>query len=105
MWSLALSSLRFRWVSFVGVFVTVVAAAALVTATGSLLEAGIRGATAPDRFAGADIIVAADQTVSEERGTGEDRETVHSTVAERIPLRGVLADDVATVPGVARVLP
>ena len=43
MWSLAFASLRFRWLSFVGIFVTVMAAATLVTATGSLLEGGIRG--------------------------------------------------------------
>ncbi len=68
MWSLAFSSLRFRWLSFVGVFVTVMAAATLVTATGSLLEGGIRGAVPPERLAGADIVVAADQDVSETRG-------------------------------------
>ena len=65
MWFLAFSSLRHRWLSFVGVFVTVMAAATLVTATGSLLEGGIRGSVPPDRLAGADIVVAADQTVTE----------------------------------------
>jgi len=44
MWTLAIASLRFRWLSFVGIFVTVLAATALVTATGSLLEGGIRAA-------------------------------------------------------------
>src|SRR3954471_19652443 len=105
MWFLAFSNLRFRWVSFVGVFVTVAAAAALVTATGSLLEAGIRGDTQPDRLAGADIVVAADQSASQERGTGEDAETVRSTVSERIRLRADIADDISSVPGVADVVP
>ena len=64
MWLVALASLRFRCLSFVGVFVTVLAAASLITATGSLLEGGIRGDVPPERLAGADIVVAADQTVT-----------------------------------------
>jgi putative ABC transport system permease protein len=105
MWFLALSSVRHRWVSFVGVFVTVLAAAALVTATGSLLEAGIRGATPPERLAGAALVVAADQTATEDRGSGEDHETVSTAVPERIRLPADLADEVAGVPGVARAVP
>jgi putative ABC transport system permease protein len=105
MWFLAFSSVRFRWVSFVGVFATVLAAAALVTATGSLLEAGIRGSTTPERLAGADLVVAADQTVTEDRGSGDDHETVTSAVSERIRVPVDLADEVAGVPGVARAVP
>jgi putative ABC transport system permease protein len=103
-WFLAFSSIRFRWLSFVGVFVTVAAAAALVTATGSLLEAGIRGDVPPQRLAGADIVVAADQTVREERGTGDDHETVTSTVVERVRVPVGLAEEIASVPGVADVV-
>jgi putative ABC transport system permease protein len=100
MWFLALSSLRFRWLSFVGIFVTVLAAATLVTATGSLLEGGIRGAVPPERLAGADIVVAADQSISETSGHGEDRETVSGTAGERVSIPTNLLDDVAAVPGV-----
>src|SRR3954447_22817963 len=101
MWFLAFSSVHFRWVSFVGVFVTVLAAATLVTATGSLLEAGIRGATPPERLAGADIVVAADQNATEARGSGEDHETVRSAVAERVRLPADLVREIASIPGVA----
>src|SRR3954467_4057256 len=101
MWFLAFSSIRYRWVSFVGVFVTVLAAATLVTATGSLLEAGIRGATPPERLAGVDIVVAADQTVAESRGSGEDHETVRTAVTERVRLPADLGDEIASLPGVA----
>ncbi len=101
MWFLAFSSLKFRWLSFVGVFVTVMAAATLVTATGSLLEGGIRGSVPPDRLGGTDIVVAADQNVSEERGSGDDRETVSSSVSERVRIDSDLAAKIASVPGVA----
>jgi putative ABC transport system permease protein len=104
MWFLAFSSLRFRWLSFVGVFVTVMAAATLVTATGFLLEAGIRGATPPERLAGADIVVTADQTVREERGSGEDNETVSTVVIERVRLPADLADEISSIPGVVDVV-
>ena len=91
MWTLAIASLRFRWLSFVGIFVTVLAATALVTATGSLLEGGIRAAVPPERLAGADIVVAADQEISESSGHGEDRETVSSAVVERVRIPAELA--------------
>ena len=104
MWFLVFSSLRHRWLSFVGVFVTVMAAATLVTATGSLLEGGIRGSVPPDRLAGADIVVAADQTVTEQQGSGDDREVVSSTVIERVRIPAELATQVAAVPGVAKVV-
>ena len=84
MWSLALSSLRFRWLSFVGIFVTVMAAATLVTATGSLLEGGIRGAVPPERLAGADIVVAADQTISETAAAATTRRPSAGSVVERV---------------------
>jgi putative ABC transport system permease protein len=104
MWALSMSSLRFRWLSFVGVFVTVLAAATLVTATGLLLEGGIRGAVPPERLAGAGIVVAADQDVHETHGHGEDRETVTSAVVERVLVPAGLAREIAAVPGVATVV-
>src|SRR4051812_15064543 len=104
MWFLALSSLRYRWLSFVGIFVTVMAATVLVTGTGSLLEAGIRGAVPPERLAGADVVVAAEQRVSETHGSGGDRETVTSTMIERVRVPVGLAEEISAVPGVAGVV-
>ena len=103
--SVAISNLRHRWISFVGVFVTVMAAAALMTATGALLEAGIRGTAPPERLAAADIVVAADQNVSESRGTGEDHETVSSPVSERVRLRADVVKEVSAVDGVRSAVP
>ena len=68
---LAIPTLRARWASFVGVFATVAAAVALITATGVLLESGIRGDVPPERLAGADIVVAGDQ--SDQRASRQGR--------------------------------
>ena len=83
---LAIPTLRARWASFVGVFATVAAAVALITATGVLLESGIRGDVPPERLAGADIVVAGDQSISEHHGKGDDAETITTAVTERVPL-------------------
>ena len=104
MFYLAIPTLRARWASFVGVFVTVAAAVALMTATGVLLESGIRGDVPPERLAGTDIVVAADQSVSEHRGKGEDAETVSTTVTERVPLPAATLEQVGSVPGVESVV-
>jgi hypothetical protein len=58
------------------------AAATLVTATGSLLEGGIRGAVPRP---------------------GEDRETVTSAVVERVRVPADLVREIAAVPGVGAV--
>ena len=48
MFLLARTSLRVRWRAYVGVFLTVATAVALVAACGSLLESGIRANIPPE---------------------------------------------------------
>ena len=102
---LALPSLRARWVSFIGVLITVAAAVTLMTATGVLLEAGVRGAVPPERLSGAAIVVAADQSIIEIRGSGDNRETVRSDATERTRLPSSMASRIASIEGVAAVVP
>ena len=101
---LAIPTLRARWPSFVGVLVTIAAAVALITATGALLESGIRGDVPPERLAGADIVVAGDQSISERRGSGDDAETISMGVSERVPLPADTLARVGSVPGVESVV-
>ncbi|GHI06222.1 ABC transporter permease [Streptomyces cellostaticus] len=61
--TLALKTLRHRKAAFAGAFVTLLCAAALITACGMLLETGLRGRVAPERYAGAPVVVAGDQYV------------------------------------------
>ena len=101
---LALPSLRARWVSFIGVLVTVAAAVTLMTGTGALLEAGVRGAVPPERLGGATIVVAGDQSITEVRGSGEDRETVRGDATERVRLPSHMASRIASIAGVEAVM-
>jgi len=102
---LALPTLRARWVSLLGVLTTVAAAVTMMTATGALLEAGVRGEVPPERLAGTEIVVAGDQAITEIRGSGDSRETVRSDAAERVQLASGLGARIASVPGVAAVIP
>jgi putative ABC transport system permease protein len=90
---LALASVRHRKAGFAGVFVAVLAASILVTALGVLVESGLRGGVAPQRYAGADVVVAANQAIP----VPED---VDLPLAERVRLPAGVVDEVRAVPGV-----
>ncbi len=77
----------------------------LMTATGALLEAGVHGTVPPERLAGAAIVVAGDQSITEIRGSGADHETIRSNAAERVRLPAELATRIASITGVDAVVP
>ncbi|GLZ75934.1 ABC transporter permease [Actinorhabdospora filicis] len=108
MLGLALRTLRSRLSGFVGAFVALLCAAAMVTACGILLDTGLRGTVPPQRYAGTPIIVAGDQevhwTTSKDKGDGEVKEKTKSKpLTERAWIPADLAAKVAAVPGVAAV--
>ena len=102
---LARTSLRARWRAYVGVFLTVATAVALVAACGILLEAGIRANVAPERLAGAPVVVAGNQTVQQHSGTGADAYTVTAAVPERVRIDADLVTAVRSVDGVRTASP
>ncbi|MBM7170766.1 ABC transporter permease [Streptomyces sp. G44] len=59
----ALQTVRDRKGGFLGAFLALLCAAALITACGTLLETGLRGAVRTERYAAAPVIVSADQNV------------------------------------------
>jgi putative ABC transport system permease protein len=91
--SLAWKTIRARRGSFAAAFVAVFCGAALITASGVLLESGISAGIAPQRYAGAPVVVTAPQTVSTKDGTDE-------RFAERVTLPAAHVDEIARVPGV-----
>lgn len=108
----ALQTLRDRKAGFLGAFVALLCAAALVTACGTLLETGLRGKIATERYAGSPVVVSADQnvhetTVKEKKGGTPKAKTKHKAkpVAERAWLPAATADTVRAVPGVERAVP
>ncbi|MEU4014040.1 FtsX-like permease family protein [Microbacterium sp. NPDC028030] len=83
--------------SFVGVAVAVFVASALVTGLGVLVESGMRGGLAPERYVAADVVVGAPQQV-------DVPEDLPVPLRERAPLRADAARDIAGLPGVERVV-
>ncbi|PRA81334.1 ABC transporter permease [Microbacterium sp. MYb66] len=91
------ADLRHHRGSFVGVAVAVFVAAALVTGLGVLVESGMRGGLAPERYAAADVVVGAPQQV-------DVPEDLPVPLRERAPLPADAARDIAGLPGVERVV-
>lgn len=110
MFTFALQTLRSRLAGFIGAFVALMCAAAMVAACGMLLDTGLRGEIPVERYAGAPIVVAGDQqlhwTVVKDKGDGETKtKTKSKPLTERAWLPADLAGTVASVPGVAAVVP
>ncbi len=105
----ALKTVRHRKGGFVGAFLALMCAAALITACGSLLETGLRGKIATERYTGAPVIVSADQnvhrtTVKEKKGKTKVKHKA-KPIAERAWLPESTVDEVRAVDGVRRVIP
>lgn len=98
---LARAAVRFRPAAFVGTFVALVLAAAIVSACGILLETGLRASVPADRYAKAPVVVAADQRVRETVGHGENTTDMEAFVPDTARLPESLVDKAASVPGAA----
>jgi putative ABC transport system permease protein len=96
---------RYRWPSVVGTFVAVLLAAALVAGCGALLATGLRGTLAPERYAGAAVMVAGDQNAHATKHKKGKTKTKSKPLAERVWIPADLAGRVAGVPGVRAVVP
>lgn len=91
------ADLRHNRGSFTGVAVSVFVATALITGLGVLVESGIRGGLAPERYTTADVIVGGSQSVS---AYGD----IPVPLVERVPLPAGVADEIVALPGVASVV-
>ncbi|MFJ4778773.1 FtsX-like permease family protein [Streptomyces sp. NPDC088762] len=105
----ALQTVRDRKAGFLGAFVALLCAAALVTACGTLLETGLRGKIGTERYAATPVLVSADQnvhqtTVKEKKGKTKEKHKA-KPVAERAWLPAATLDTVRAVPGVERAVP
>ncbi|WP_037623643.1 ABC transporter permease [Streptomyces aureus] len=105
----ALKSVRARKAGFLGAFLALMCAAALITACGTLLETGLRGTIRTERYAATPVVVSADQnvhrtTVKHKKGKTKVKHKA-KPVAERAWLPQGLEAALAHTPGVARVVP
>ncbi|MFB8132962.1 ABC transporter permease [Streptomyces mirabilis] len=105
----ALRTVRARKGGFLGAFFALMCAAALITACGTLLETGLRGTIATERYAATPVVVSADQnvhqtTVKHKKGKTKVKHKA-KPIAERAWLPGDLATELRKVPGVREVIP
>ncbi|MFJ8926369.1 ABC transporter permease [Streptomyces sp. NPDC102364] len=105
MFALAVSTLRARKGAFVGAFVALLCAAALVTACAALLETGLRGKIPTERYAGTSTLVTADQNVHFTKEKKGKTKTKSKPLTERAWLDASLADRLSRVDGVRAVVP
>ncbi|KDN84639.1 ABC transporter permease [Kitasatospora cheerisanensis] len=104
MLGLALTTLRHRRAGFVGAFVALFCAAALVCGCGTLLVTGLTGAVRPERYAAAPIVVTGDPEVHVlvDKGKGKTKEKAKPN-AGRAWVPADLAERIAALPSVERV--
>ncbi|MFJ2707231.1 FtsX-like permease family protein [Streptomyces sp. NPDC087428] len=106
----ALRTIRHRKGGFLGALLALMCAAALVTACGTLLETGLRGRIATERYAATPLVVSADQNVHrttvKHKGNGKTK-VKHKAkpVAERAWLPADDADRLRDLEGVRAVVP
>lgn len=96
MFRLALRTLRFRMGTFVAAFLAMFFAAAIVMATGGLIETGIRTAVPPHQLTSADIVVAGNQEY-DARGGDPDEPAI---LPERVRIDAGLEETISDLPGV-----
>ncbi|WP_406382771.1 ABC transporter permease [Streptomyces sp. NBC_01618] len=105
----AVKTVRARKAGFLGAFLALMCAAALITACGTLLETGLRGTIRTERYAAAPIVVSADQNVHQTtvKRKKDKTKVKHKAkpVAERAWLPADIGRTLAGTPGVARVIP
>ncbi|MFJ2773052.1 FtsX-like permease family protein [Streptomyces sp. NPDC087300] len=105
----ALQTVRDRKGGFLGAFLALMCAAALITACGTLLETGLRGTIKTERYAAAPVIVSADQnvhqtTVKHKKGKTKVKHKA-KPIAERAWLPQDIGDRLKAAPGVGAVVP
>ncbi|HWO62524.1 MAG TPA: FtsX-like permease family protein [Umezawaea sp.] len=93
MFSLAWSTIKARRGGFIAAFVALFCGAAVITASGVLLESGLRSGVAAERYAAASVVVGGEQSHAASAGPS-------TPFAERVTLPADAADRIAKVPGV-----
>ncbi|MEU6676028.1 FtsX-like permease family protein [Streptomyces sp. NPDC046925] len=96
---LARAAVRFKPSAFAGTFVALMMAAMIVSACGILLETGARASMPPTRYAGAPVVVAADQRAHFVTGSGDSRSESATPLPDRARIDDSLLAKAGLVPG------
>ncbi|MFF3858333.1 FtsX-like permease family protein [Streptomyces sp. NPDC002209] len=92
---LARAAVRFRPAAFAGTFIALLMTVAIVSACGILLESGARASIPPTRYAQAPVVVAADQQIRWQAGSGEGAYEESVRVPERARVDAALLERLA----------
>ncbi|MFE3940842.1 ABC transporter permease [Streptomyces sp. NPDC059118] len=98
---LARAAVRFKPSSFVGTFVALLMAAAIVSACAILTETSLRASVPADRYAKAPVVVAADQKIHLRTGGGDSTEETDVLLPDTARLPESLVARAASAPGAA----
>lgn len=99
---LAWAGLRARRAGLLGAFVALLCSAALLTACATLLQTGLLGTVATERYAATPVLVSADQSL---HFTKSDGKVKAKPLTDHAWLDDSIADRLATVPGGAGAVP
>ncbi|GAA2815452.1 ABC transporter permease [Crossiella cryophila] len=99
MFSFAWKTIRARKAGFAAAFLALFGGAILLTACGVLLESGLFGGVAAQRYSAAPAVLGADRSITVELEKKSDKS---EDLAEKVPLPAALVGEVARIPGVTR---
>ncbi|MER7233525.1 FtsX-like permease family protein [Streptomyces olivaceus] len=102
---LARAAVRFKPASFAGTFVALMMSALIVTACGVLLETGLRASVPAERYAGAPVVAAADQSARVVADTVDGPEETAYPLPDTARVDAGLAARAARAPGAAVAVP
>ena len=91
---LALRTLHHRRAASLATVVALFGAAALIAGCGLLLQTGLRGTVAPERYAGAPVIVSGDQNAHVVKDRNDKPEVKSKPLAERLWIPAGIASTV-----------
>ncbi|MFF1381365.1 ABC transporter permease [Streptomyces sp. NPDC058308] len=102
---LARAAVRFKPAAFAGTFVALMMASLIVAACGILLETGLRASVPPDRYAGAPVVAAADQSAHFVTGSGDSKSESDTPLPDRARIDASLVAEAGAVPGARTAVP
>ncbi|MET8688166.1 FtsX-like permease family protein [Streptomyces sp. NPDC004732] len=102
---LARAAVRFKPAAFAGTFVALMMASLIVAACGILLETGIRASVPPERYAGAPVVAAADQSIHFVTGSGDSESEDATPLPDQARIDNSLVAKAGSVPGARTAVP
>ncbi|QES41629.1 ABC transporter permease [Streptomyces venezuelae] len=102
---LARAAVRFKPAAFAGTFVALMMASLIVAACGILLETGLRASVPTERYAGAPVVAASNQSVHFVAGSGDSKSESDVPLPDQARVDHSLVAKAGAVPGARTAVP